>query len=94
MISFFRAWCEGIIIVVVISIIIESILPEGNIKKYVKVIISIYIVFTILNPILGKIDANMNFSESFNLPSIETYSTGTENIKEMYTKRNRRNIKK
>ena len=45
MIDFFRVWCEGIIIAVVISIIIEAILPEGNIKKYVKVIISIYIVY-------------------------------------------------
>ena len=86
MISFFRTWCEGIIVAVVISIIIESILPEGNNKKYVKVIISIYIVFTILNPILGKVDANMDFSENFNFPSIETSSTGTENIKKMYTK--------
>lgn len=87
MIEFFKVWCEGIIVAVVISIIIESILPEGNNKKYVKVIISIYIVFTILNPILGKLDNNMSFENIINLDSIETSSVGTENIKEMYTKR-------
>lgn len=87
MIDFFRVWCEGIIIAVVISIIIEAILPEGNIKKYVKVIISIYIVFTILNPVLRKLDSNINFSDNIDLPSIETASNGIDNIKAMYTKR-------
>ena len=94
MIEFFKVWCEGIIVAVVISIIIESILPEGNNKKYVKVIISIYIVFTILNPILGKLDNNMSFENIINLDSIETSSVGTENIKEMYTKRYWGNTKK
>ena len=31
-----RAWCEGIIIAIIISIIIEMILPDGKNKKYVK----------------------------------------------------------
>ena len=37
MIEFCRTWCEGIIVAVIISMIIETILPEGNHKKYVKV---------------------------------------------------------
>ena len=94
MIEFFKSWCEGIIVAVVVSIIIESILPEGNMKKYVKVIISIYIVFTILNPILGKLDTNLDFVNNINLASIETSSIGTENIKELYTNRNTGNTKK
>ena len=94
MIKFFRVWCEGIIVAVVISIIIESILPDGNIKKYIKVIISIYIVFTILNPILSKLDLNLDFSDSINLPSIETSSVSEDNIKEIYTNRYTRNTKK
>ena len=94
MIKFFKVWCEGIIVAVVISIIIESILPEGNIKKYVKVIISIYIVFTILNPILGKLDSNIDFTNIINLDTIQTSALGTENIKEMYTSRNTGDTKK
>ena len=31
-----RQWCEGIIIAVIISIIIEMIIPEGKNKKYIK----------------------------------------------------------
>ena len=86
MINFFKTWCEGIIIAVVISIIIESILPEGNNKKYVKVVIGIYIIFTILNPILGRIDNNIDFENILDVPTIETASIDEENIKELYSK--------
>ena len=33
MIVFLKSWCEGIIVAVILSIFIESILPEGNHKK-------------------------------------------------------------
>ena len=33
-----KSWSENIIIVVIISIIIEMILPDGKSKKYVKVV--------------------------------------------------------
>ena len=38
-----KLWAENIIIVVIISIIIEMILPEGNSKKYVKVVSGLYL---------------------------------------------------
>lgn len=56
MISFFKTWCENIVVVIIVCIIIEMILPEGKNKKYVQVIIGIYIVFTILNPVITNIN--------------------------------------
>lgn len=85
MIEFFKNWCEGIIVAVIISIIIESILPEGNNRKYVKVVIGIYIIFTILNPFLGKLDTDIEFTNMINMATIETSAVDTENIKQMYT---------
>lgn len=38
MIESIKTWTENIIIVVIISIIIEMILPDGSNKKYVKVV--------------------------------------------------------
>lgn len=52
MIEFLRSWCEQIMICVFISIIIEMLVPTGNIKKYVKACTGVYIIFVILNPIL------------------------------------------
>lgn len=85
LIEFFRSWCEGIIVAVMISIIIETILPEGNHKKYVKVVIGIYVIFTILNPILGKLNTNVDFSKQLDLATIETSTNvSSENIRDLY----------
>ena len=39
MIGIIRNWCEGIIIAIIISVIIELLVPEVNNKKYVTVVI-------------------------------------------------------
>ena len=54
----FNMWIQGIIVSVVIATIIEMILPNGNNKKYVKMILGIYIVFSIISPIINKITNN------------------------------------
>lgn len=63
MIKWLSSWGQGIIVAVTVSAIIEMLLPNGNIKKYVRVIIGIYILFTIISPVIsklpnGKIDVN------------------------------------
>lgn len=60
MILFLRNWCEQIVISIFISIIIEMLIPAGNIKKYVKVVVGVYIMFVILNPIISNIQ-NIDF---------------------------------
>ena len=55
MVNFFRVWCENIIIGVVISIIIEMICPERNIK-YIKIIIGFFILYLIIHPFISNID--------------------------------------
>lgn len=47
-------WAGGIIIAVIIGTVIEMILPEGNSKKYIKMVIGIYVLFTIVLPIITK----------------------------------------
>lgn len=47
-------WAEAIIIAVIIGTIIEMILPEGSSKKYIKVVVGVYILFTIISPVITK----------------------------------------
>ena len=47
-------WAQGLIIAVIIGTIIQMILPENKNKKYIKVIIGVYILFCIINPAVGK----------------------------------------
>lgn len=54
MINDITKWASGIIIAVIIATIIEMILPEGSSKKYIKVVIGVYILFTIISPVVTK----------------------------------------
>ena len=54
MIDWISNWAGAIIVAVMIGTIIEMILPEGNSKKYIKVVIGIYVVFSIVTPVINK----------------------------------------
>ena len=54
MIKFINSWAQGIILAVIIATIIEIILPEGKNKKYVKTVIGVYILFTIIYPLINR----------------------------------------
>lgn len=80
-----KAWCEGIIIAIIISIIIEMLLPEGKNKKYVKVVIGIYVMFVVLNPILEIINYDIKFEELFGFEEEVSVSTSLDtNMKDVY----------
>ena len=65
MITFLKTWSNQIIIATIIAIILEMILPEGNNKKYIKMRIGIYVLFTIITPIITKITGNSLEFENF-----------------------------
>lgn len=84
MINFMKAWCEGIIVAVIIAIIIEMILPENANKKYVKVVIGIYIIFTIINPLVKNLNSNIDFSSVLNYEQESEKQINEESVKKIY----------
>lgn len=54
MIEWISNWTGGIVVAVIIGTVIEMILPSGNSKKYIKVVIGIYVLFTIVSPVITK----------------------------------------
>lgn len=52
MISFLNVWAEQIIVAVIIATIIELILPNNKNKKYIQMVIGIYILFNIISPVI------------------------------------------
>ena len=54
MLEWFRSWATGIVIAVIIATIIEMILKNSTSKKYIKIIIGIFIVYTVISPVIGS----------------------------------------
>lgn len=97
MIEFLSSWAQGIIVAVIIATLIEMILPNSSSKKYVKVVIGMYILFTIVSPIIKKVggkDIDLNtidiekyeqqIAKSDNTISRKFEDNNTRSIKDMY----------
>ncbi len=73
MISFMSSWAEQIILAIIIVTVIELILPQNKNKKYIQMVLGIYVLFNIISPIIKNKDS---FSiEKYN---IENYQTQTQ----------------
>ena len=63
----------------------ELLLPNGNNKKYVKVVSGIYIMFVILNPILEILNYDINFENIFDFEDNQQVTqTMSNDMKEIY----------
>ena len=101
MVNWLNTWAQRIIIVVIICTIIEMILPEGKNKKYIKIVMGIYVVFTIISPIIAKInnkekiDLEKYLDVNVSNETIETSATVDTNkyIEEVYKEKLKEDVK-
>ena len=91
--SFITSWAQGIIVSVIVATIIEMLLPQNGNGKYVKVVIGIFVLFTIVSPVIGKFKNDINstsfdtYLDDIESDAIQTSNTGFSNeeaIKMMY----------
>lgn len=52
MINFLSSWAEQIVLAVIIATLFELILPKNKNKKYIQMVIGVYVLFNIISPIL------------------------------------------
>ena len=76
MINFLSSWAEQVILAVIIATILELILPNIKNKKYVQMVIGVYVLFNIISPII-KNKEKLVFSE-IDLDKYITTSTKVE----------------
>lgn len=75
MINFLSSWAEQIVLAVIIATIIELILPNSKNKKYIQMVIGIYIMFNIISPIIKNKDI-LSVEEI----NVENYTTNSEYV--------------
>ena len=94
MIEFLSSWAQGIIVAVIIATLIEMILPNSSSKKYVKVVIGMYILFTIVSPIIKKMGGKDINLDTINIEKYERQISKSDNtISRKFEDNNTRSIK-
>ena len=99
MLDFLLSWAQQLIISIIIIIIIEMVIPSNSsYRKYIKVVLGIFLLYVIISPILSNKLENINFEKTFaveNIPNIgETNSIDYEKqITEAYKTNLKENMK-
>ncbi|MCI8761039.1 MAG: stage III sporulation protein AF [Clostridia bacterium] len=70
MIEFMSSWVKGLGLAIVIVSILEMLLPNNKTKKYIRMVMGIYVLFTIISPFIN----NQKILESSQL-NLEDYTS-------------------
>lgn len=62
--SFLSSWLKDIVVLFILITIAELIMPKGNMKKYINMVIGLLIIFTIISPITKLINSDYNFEQA------------------------------
>lgn len=99
MVAWISNWVGGIAVAIVLATILEMIIPNGHSKKYVKTIIGLFILFTIIGPVISKF-SNIDLS-SFNTSievsgktqGVDIQNTSNQELEKLYRSNLEKDIK-
>lgn len=77
MIAVLSSWVKSIVLVVLFASFLELLLPNGSLQRFIRVIMGLFIMLTILNPI---VDVIQNHGMEGQLPALSTGSANSSAI--------------
>lgn len=100
MVEFLVSWAEQIIIALIIIIMLEMIIPNSSYIKYVKIILGIFVLYVVFNPLIKNKGTNFNIEQEIQKQTnqINTIKTPTNainynnQIESMYKQKFKENI--
>ena len=82
MIEVISSWAKSLGIVIVLVSIIEMILPNNRTKKYIRIILGIFVIFNIVSPFIkNKDDLALASIDIENYVSSNSISKNKDNLK-------------
>ena len=89
MIEFLSSWAKGLGVVIVIVSVLEMLLPNNKTKKYIRMVLGVYVIFNIIAPFIQNKDVfdindlNLDEYQSIETSSVDQTSMN-ERIKVLY----------
>ena len=75
MIEFLSSWAKSLGVTIVIVSILEMLLPNNKTKKYIRMVLGMFVIFNIISPFITNKD-KLNFN-SIDIGNIDTYATSS-----------------
>ena len=99
MIEILSSWAKGLGITIVIVSIFEMLLPNNRTKKYIRMVLGVYVIFNIVSPLIkNKYVFNFYNIDLEEYTSVETSSVNqtsmNERIKKLYSEELEKDITK
>lgn len=100
MIKFMSAWIKGLGLAIVIVSILEMLLPNNKTKKYIRMVMGIYVLFTIISPFIANQEVfNSNYIDLENYVTTQTstsldQTSMDERIQQLYIQELEKDIQK
>ena len=101
MIEFLSSWAKSLGLAIVIISILEMLLPNNKTKKYIRVVMGIYVIFTMISPLIDNKEMfnvnNIDFEEYSTVQTISTTVDQTsmdKRIQELYAEELEKDITK
>ena len=76
MIEFLSSWAKSLGVTIVIVSILEMLLPNNKTKKYIRMVLGMFVIFNIISPFITNKD-KLNFN-SIDIGNIDTYATSSD----------------
>ena len=80
MIEFISSWAKSLGVTIILVSIIEMLLPNNKTKKYIRVVLGIFVLFNIISPFI-KNKEQLNIIEEINSADLEKYSSEYDDYK-------------
>ena len=78
MVNFLSSWVKNLSLAIIVVSILEMLLPNNKTKKYVKMVMGLYILFSIISPFIKNSD-KLNF-ENIDVSSYINEELDTSNV--------------
>lgn len=93
MVNFLSSWVKNLSLAIIVVSILEMLLPNNKTKKYVKMVMGLYILFSIISPFIKnsdklnfeKIDVSSYINEELDTSNVEVNQESMDKrLKEIY----------
>lgn len=71
MLNHLEMWIRNIVVIIVLTSFVELLLPRNQLEKYTRVVLGLFIVIAILNPMLNLFNGNYDFRRVSELLAVE-----------------------